>query len=1232
MGRKSGSKRQASLDARKQILKVRGDFLELSEDDEDDEVVEITEAPAKKYKVTARKSDGERNVLRIVRLDAEQTLELEVWSDDLSPAQLMARKLSQSARDSIHTIVNDVVKENDGRLITNTTHLTALELNNFIQTENAKKAALANAVPTVARPGPGRPPGMRRIVPGALPPKPGLSVFLEQKAAKAAAVVAAAATLANNAAAPGAAQATTQPVRRIEAPVPKKKAFLKGYTAPTTTTTPIPGPPAMIPIIRTEVTTAPQPAAAAAAVAIAPRPATVVDLTSDDATKTGTSADTKEVAFNKLQGKTFPSLVVVARPSLCISESGNQNQNRAALDRKVKRLLILAPSQFAEYLIQQGLVKSEHYCQTHPHVKLKLGMYSDAARFPNSGGYIWISECCPPKFLSVFHESLFEGSQLPSTNFKLIYHWACQTNVQNVLQWVKVENIYLKGLYTWLRGICTVALHTHFPTLGGLGCAVEVGVISLGTTTHDGANRHVKVEVLGVLETQTKRLMLRAVDPNDAEIGKSAKKRFSKILEPLLDWVNPESTLVIDMTIEKQAMHAMGFKNIARNGTNGASNQTIMDYLRRIVPRMFQNTLSLLSRQIIQQFLDELVWREMYGTTAYDAFHSIQKHISEQTRVSSGTSFFTRLNKVAANPFKRWSIQEYLKKPPIRPKPKQYGSAPGLQPSLSANSQMLQQVCKVAIPRVLNNALGTPRVAQIPKQLTSLESYYYGTVECDPVVEEVELNVKCPICQKVYGTNTDLMLHLFRHVATADYFCKYCLMDCGSKHNLYTHLELKHAIETKAGRFFNCLICHDKFNSVVVLGKHMSIEHSPSELPYHCGSCEYKSSSHKAIIDHFYKKHRKQAILQCPFCLSITKMEENMTADANTFLQHLIAHAKKGKNPKGAVKKCARCDLQFLDKEEFDQHGERHICYKNEPNFKPYPDAKNAYMVPKSLRDDELKETKQNRPEPQVQQCSVTFSIPEDYKCKECGKFISVESHFKDIMFCMKADCKYQTMCKTAMMSHKVLCNLYSKKVQEHPLDFELFCVCGFSSSDGNEMAGHLAICERKSAYPSAEAASKASITPGMLDVLGLIRKDESKDPEDIKPKKTRPEPRRRKRKWRLSDVSDNEEDADDPDYSTSDEDFRVMTKKRRKQTITVKPPILEDSVNSAAADKTAEIVENEGDAEQNEAMEESHEDKEDETEENDIENEADGGDDTEAVEMNDNDDKADDAAAAVDT
>lgn len=72
-----------------------------------------------------------------------------------------------------------------------------------------------------------------------------------------------------------------------------------------------------------------------------------------------------------------------------------------------------------------------------------------------------------------------------------------------------------------------------------------------------------------------------------------------------------------------------------------------MDYLRKIVPRMFQNTLSLLSRQIIQQFLDELVWREWYGTSPGQAFDNIVLHISEQIRADVDTdTLVNRLNKV----------------------------------------------------------------------------------------------------------------------------------------------------------------------------------------------------------------------------------------------------------------------------------------------------------------------------------------------------------------------------------------------------------------------------------------------------------------------------------------------------------------------------------------------------------------------------------------------------------
>lgn len=77
-----------------------------------------------------------------------------------------------------------------------------------------------------------------------------------------------------------------------------------------------------------------------------------------------------------------------------------------------------------------------------------------------------------------------------------------------------------------------------------------------------------------------------------------------------------------------------------------------MDYLRKIVPRMFQNTLSLLSRQIIQQFLDELVWREWYGTSPGQAFDNIVLHISEQIRVDSDETLVNRLNKVILFEFK----------------------------------------------------------------------------------------------------------------------------------------------------------------------------------------------------------------------------------------------------------------------------------------------------------------------------------------------------------------------------------------------------------------------------------------------------------------------------------------------------------------------------------------------------------------------------------------------------
>lgn len=136
-------------------------------------------------------------------------------------------------------------------------------------------------------------------------------------------------------------------------------------------------------------------------------------------------------------------------------------------------------------------------------------------------------------------------------------------------------------------------------------------------------------------------MRLRACDPvQDSE--RSYKRRFNNILHPLADWVQKDSKILTDFTIDKATLVDMGFHNVNQSAfseqtpRNMNSNYHIMEYLRKIVPRMFQNTLSLLSRPMIQQFLDELVWREMFGSTALRSFENIICHIAEQTKADKG--------------------------------------------------------------------------------------------------------------------------------------------------------------------------------------------------------------------------------------------------------------------------------------------------------------------------------------------------------------------------------------------------------------------------------------------------------------------------------------------------------------------------------------------------------------------------------------------------------------------
>lgn len=73
------------------------------------------------------------------------------------------------------------------------------------------------------------------------------------------------------------------------------------------------------------------------------KPTKSIDLTGDDGRAL---PDSREVSFNKLQGRTYPSLVVVARPHLRVKDLA---ADRSKLDVKVKSVLMYPPTKFTEW-------------------------------------------------------------------------------------------------------------------------------------------------------------------------------------------------------------------------------------------------------------------------------------------------------------------------------------------------------------------------------------------------------------------------------------------------------------------------------------------------------------------------------------------------------------------------------------------------------------------------------------------------------------------------------------------------------------------------------------------------------------------------------------------------------------------------------------------------------------------------------------------------------------------
>ncbi|XP_037091389.1 uncharacterized protein LOC119111688 [Pollicipes pollicipes] len=363
-----------------------------------------------------------------------------------------------------------------------------------------------------------------------------------------------------------------------------------------------------------------------------------------------------DIPVHEMQVKTYPALHVQLRTpySLTPASKTNYPSRRSQLDIRVKRVLLHTPSQFTEWLIQVRLVRAVQFCPTHRVTwsgqprQLRLGMFTDSDKLSQSGGYVWVKNCCRPKYLSVHYGSLFDVTRLllpttaPVQVLKLMYHWSCQTPLHNVTQWLKLRPMLVDEVFGLLRAVCMLKMEEPVPKLGGSGHTVQVGLVSLGTSGPDGVNKNVKVEVLGVKDESSGEIRLVGFEPR-------IKNRIRAVVGAVQDWVHHDSSLLLDHSISP-----LPFRNNFRAVTNAPSlskdtSGNIMHFLRRTMPRMFQMSLVYLPAAVICQFIAEITWREKYGRDPNSTFGNLIAHLGHVTQQCEG-SLIEMLKKVLVSP------------------------------------------------------------------------------------------------------------------------------------------------------------------------------------------------------------------------------------------------------------------------------------------------------------------------------------------------------------------------------------------------------------------------------------------------------------------------------------------------------------------------------------------------------------------------------------------------------
>ena len=97
-----------------------------------------------------------------------------------------------------------------------------------------------------------------------------------------------------------------------------------------------------------------------------------------------------------------------------------------------------------------------------------------------------------------------------------------------------------------------------------------------------------RIEILGVLDRATGRVRLRCADPNKYA---SPTDKFASLMRAIPVWVQKNSKIIVDGSLDKERLFTMGYSNIVNSQNNRrnseGSNGQVMGYLVKAVSKVF---------------------------------------------------------------------------------------------------------------------------------------------------------------------------------------------------------------------------------------------------------------------------------------------------------------------------------------------------------------------------------------------------------------------------------------------------------------------------------------------------------------------------------------------------------------------------------------------------------------------------------------------------------------------